>query len=90
MIYPYRCQCGWSVDLQRKIEERDDPVVCADCGLACRRRFVSVHLVANPWAYRDMNRETRSQTEVLEAMRESDRVYEQKWAPNPPKEVAVG
>ena len=41
MIYVYKCpECSHEVELNRKMDDRDDPVNCEICHNPMRRKFV--------------------------------------------------
>lgn len=41
MVYLYACsKCGERIELERKVQERDNPVTCNRCGSPCKRLFV--------------------------------------------------
>jgi len=49
MIYVYRCaHCDTDTEIERKIDERDDPAICAVCGNWMKRVFVTP--MAQVWA----------------------------------------
>ena len=42
-LYPYRCQCGHTLNRLRKYDQRDDPQTCPECGKPMERKATAHH-----------------------------------------------
>lgn len=51
-IYQYKCDgCGWTIDVNRSIAERNDGPMCGDCLVSTKRMVsnVSAHFKGDGW-----------------------------------------